>query len=117
MKEDGVYFLCPKCHKLTINFMEIWDEYTPYYVRVYGKRYLEYERGDADDGDFIKAYHIECDFETREFRSEDFLVKIIGNKIIPIGDYWKEFLNDLKKIARKIGKKVMREKQGGVGVL
>ena len=115
-------FLCPECKKLVDEFYETFQEFPTWRVKphiteigkenfFYDVEYIEVE----DFGDIADFMFSECPegHMFHEWRARDFLVRIIvnlkGKYLEPIGEYWKENIEDFVEIAKELGYKPLVE--------
>ena len=98
-KEDGLYFLCPRCGKFSrddwYTIERVIIEYRWYFKR--GDEWSSDEKVDIKDSELLLTRHT-CGFETEEEYPDDFIVKVKGGKIIGVGNYWATYFDKLIKL-------------------
>jgi len=98
-------FLCPECKKLTDTFEEEWRE-SVYYTVNTDVDYKQKNNWGDGDGEHKLTFCSNCNFQTREWKAEDFLVEVNERKktIEPYGDYWAIFNKDeFEEVVKEIG--------------
>ena len=97
-REDGWYFLCPRCGKFsrdgwcTVESVTIEYEWrmdsNPEYFNI------NTDEVKRDESDLLLTRHV-CGYETMAWRPDDFIVGVKGGKIIKVCDYWHVYFNKL----------------------
>jgi len=96
-------FLCPKCGKLVDRLSVVADETNEYKVGIDGFGETVWELDEVISSECAVVHHYDCDFETHEWRPDDFLVEIDDDgNIKPVGDYWSFFKEDFKRLTENL---------------
>jgi len=101
--------VCPECGMADDgeSWREIWREYNEYKTVLKDDGTVEYTgTPEHIEGEHDTTYHMECDFETHEYRVEDFVVGLQGDTVVKVGAYWQVSLEELRTVAEEHGWKI-----------
>ena len=104
------FFLCPKCGKLYETFYEKTNKIVDKTITIQGDGSVDTADEDVVEECLVNTFCPKCGLISKTWLAEEFLIKRVSDsEIEPFGDYWLDNIDELEKIAKKLGFKKVRD--------